>query len=266
MNQMSSTETGQITADAARVYDARFVPALFAQFAPWLVEFAKVATGSRVLDIATGTGIAAIAALDRGAHVTGLDLNPGMLAVARRKSVRIAWIEGDAAALTFADDSFDTVLCQFGAMFFPDRGAALTEMHRVMRPGGTLALAVFASLAETPVYRDLVPMLDRIVGPDAAEALTAPFILGDTTTLAAEIEAAGFSMARTETVTGTARHPSLDGWLDTEVGGWTISETVTPDQLAAIKTEARETFAQHIARDGSLAFPAPAHFLLARKP
>lgn len=265
MTDTSLAEKGQITTSAAEVYDSRFVPALFGQFAPWLVDFAGVRAGNIVLDLATGTGAAALAASAKCATVTGLDVNAGMLTVARRKSDAVTWEEGDAADLPFADTTFDAALCQFGFMFFPDRACVLTEMLRVLKPNGTLAIAVFDRLDRSPVYRDLVPMLSRIVSPAAGDALTAPFVLGDIATLTHEIETAGGKDIRVETVTGTARHTSTDAWLDTEVGGWTISEMVSPAQLDALKSEARQSFAEYIAPDGTFSFPAPAHFIAARK-
>ncbi len=265
MTDTSLAEKGQITASAAEVYDERFVPALFGQFAPWLTDFAGIAEGTNVLDIATGTGAAALAASDTGATVTGLDINSGMLTVARRKSDAVTWVEGDAANLPFAEESFDAALCQFGFMFFPDRARVLSEMLRVLKPGGALAIGVFDALDRTPVYRDLVPMLSRIIAPEAGEALKAPFVLGDTNVLAAEIEMAGGKEIRVKSVTGTARHPSIDAWLDTEIGGWTISEMVSHGQLDDLKAEARKTFAEHVAPDGTFSFPAPAHFFAARK-
>ncbi len=265
MTDHSMSERGQVTDQAAEVYDSRFVPSLFGQFAPWLTAFAGVGIGTHVLNVATGTGVAALAAADQGAKVTGIDINPGMLAVAKRKSDSILWEKADAQALPFPDASFDTVLCQFGLMFMPDRARALDESLRVLRPGGTLALAVFDALERTPAYRDLVPMLGRIVGLEAADALRPPFSLGDTSALVSEIEAAGGRQLRVKSVTGTARHHSLDAWLDTEIGGWTMSEMVSPSQLATLKTEARDLFAEYLAADGTVAFPAPAHFIAAIK-
>ena len=125
---MQNTETFQLSMAAAEAYEARFVPALFAEWAPHLVELAGVAPGQAVLDVACGTGIVARTAADtlEGAgRVVGLDLNEAMLAVARRVRPDIEWRQGDAASLPFPDGSFDTVLCQMALMFFPDRARAL---------------------------------------------------------------------------------------------------------------------------------------------
>ena len=133
-----SVETFQLSVEAAEVYEARFVPAIFGEWAPHLVEAAGVAPGQAVLDVACGTGVVARTAADRmggRGRVVGLDLNEGMLAVAGRLRPDIEWRQGDAAELPFEAGSFDAVLCQAALMFFPDRARALREMARVASPG-----------------------------------------------------------------------------------------------------------------------------------
>ena len=94
----------------------------------WLeADAAAIKQGDRVLDVACGTGVVARECARRGAAVTGLDLNEGMLTVARRISPDIDWHEGDASDLPFEDGSFDAVTCQFGLMFFPEREKSLRE-------------------------------------------------------------------------------------------------------------------------------------------
>ena len=91
---MTDHESWQVSGDAAEVYEQCFVPAIFGQWAPQLVDAAKVAARDRVLDVGCGTGVLARAAADRVAaesQVTGLDLNEGMLAVARRLRPQIDW-------------------------------------------------------------------------------------------------------------------------------------------------------------------------------
>ena len=131
---MSTGETYQIRTEAAEIYESTFVPALFGEWATVLVERSGVAPGQAVLDVACGTGVVARAAADRmgrAGQVTGVDLNPAMLAVARRLRSDIDWRQADAAALDLPDGSFDVVLCQSGLMFFPDVVQALREMGRV---------------------------------------------------------------------------------------------------------------------------------------
>ena len=108
------------------------------------LRVAKIRPGERVLDLATGTGITAIAARERGAHVTGVDLTPELLAVAKKKAedegfIDIEFREGDAEALPFGDASFDVVLSTRGHMFAPDQSKVAAELARVTRLRGRAA-------------------------------------------------------------------------------------------------------------------------------
>jgi ubiquinone/menaquinone biosynthesis C-methylase UbiE len=142
---MSKITRGQVTASAAEVYEEFYLPALFQEWTGPMLEAARVEPGARVLDVACGTGVLARALTERvgpRGSVVGLDINEGMLTVARRVSPRVEWRAGAAEALPFEAESFDAVLSQFGLMFFDDRRAAIREMQRVLKPGGRLAVAV----------------------------------------------------------------------------------------------------------------------------
>ncbi|TPE53773.1 class I SAM-dependent methyltransferase [Amaricoccus solimangrovi] len=262
MREEEEARKGQITAEAAKVYEDFFVPALFGQFGPWLAEAAGIG-GGRVLDVATGTGVAARAARDRGAAVTAVDINEGMLSVARRLAPGIEFLRAAAEALPFGEDAFDAVTCQFGLMFFDDRSRALTEMARVCRPGGRVAVAVFAGWRESPGYRDLIPLIGEIVGAEAAEALKAPFVLGGAGVLEALLAEAGLGGAAVSERIGRIRHASLDAWLDTEIGGWTLASMVDAPTLAALKSAARDRLSACCQPDGAVSFDAPARFAVA---
>lgn len=173
---IETTETFQIPIEAAEAYEARFVPALFGEWAPRVVEAAGVAPRHRVLDVACGTGVVARAAWarlgGRGA-VVGVDVNEAMLTVARRLEPAVDWRRGDAAALPCDAAAFDAVLCQSALMFFPDRTAALGEMARVCAPGGTVAVQVWSGLDEQPAYGPLVEVAARHAGREAVQMLSA---------------------------------------------------------------------------------------------
>jgi SAM-dependent methyltransferase len=112
-----------------------------------LVRHAGIRKGQRVLDVGCGTGVVAITAARRGAHVTGLDLTPQLLERARENAriaeVEVEWLEGDVEALPFADASFDVVVSQFGHMFAPRAEVAIREMLRVLKSGGTIAFSTW---------------------------------------------------------------------------------------------------------------------------
>ena len=101
--------------------------------------------GTRVLDVATGTGNLALPAARRGAVVTGVDIAPNLIEQARenakREGLDIKFDEGDVENLPYADGSFDAVITMFGAMFAPRPDVTAAEMTRVVRPGGVIAMA-----------------------------------------------------------------------------------------------------------------------------
>jgi SAM-dependent methyltransferase len=117
------------------------------QVAEVVVAAAGVAAGDDVLDVATGTGNAALIAARRGARVKGMDLTPKLLAVARERAAAegadIEFTEGNAQELSYGDAEFDRVTSVFGSMFAPDHAATAGELLRVTRPGGTIAVAAW---------------------------------------------------------------------------------------------------------------------------
>jgi ubiquinone/menaquinone biosynthesis C-methylase UbiE len=112
-----------------------------------VLEAANVVAGDKLLDVACGTGNLALPAAAAGAEVTGIDITPGLLEVARAyaevEGLQIDFQEGDAEALQFADSSFDKVISVFGMIFAPQHDLAAAEMVRTCRPGGTVAIAAW---------------------------------------------------------------------------------------------------------------------------
>ena len=126
---VSEHESGQVAVAAAEVYEEFFVPALFAEWPARVLQAAAVQNGDAVLDVACGTGILAREAVKRvgaSGSVVGIDINEGMLAVARRKAADISWKAAPAENLPFDARSFDRVVSQFGSDVFrrPKAGAA----------------------------------------------------------------------------------------------------------------------------------------------
>jgi len=264
---MRESETGQVTRSAAEVYEEFFVPALFEQWADRMVDAAAIESGHRVLDVACGTGFLALAAANRAGPggVVGLDVNAGMLAVARRKAPGIDWRQGRAEALPFDDESFDRVVSQFGLMFFEDRAAAIREMLRVVRRGGRVAMAVWVSLEATPGYAAVAGLLERLFGEQVADALRAPFCLGNRESLSRLLAEAGIDSAQIATPEGTARFASIQSWMFTDVKGWTLADQIDDRQFELLLKEAAEVLQPFAKSDGSVAFDMPAHIVAVTK-
>lgn len=253
----------------AEVYDAQFVPALFAQWGPVVSAEAGVQKGDRVLDVACGTGALALAAAriaGPSGSVVGLDSNPEMLTVARRKAVQIEWREGTAEALPFSDNSFDAVVSQFGLMFFEDKPKALSEMMRVLKPNGRLAVAVCDAVENSPGYGAFALLLDRLFGKDVGDAFRAPFCLGDAGRLHEICNEAG--LAGTEVVrrNGNVRFKSIDALVSTERACvWTLGGVLTAEQFERLVKESETVLKPFTTDDGSVEFDMPSLIIRARK-
>ncbi len=266
MTDSTTSETFQIPIEAAEAYEEAFVPAFFAQWAPALCAAGGLRAGLRVLDVACGTGIVArtAAGIVGAANVTGVDLNEAMLIVARRVRPDIDYRQGDVASLPFADASFDAVLCQMALMFFPDRAAAIAEMGRVCRPGGAVVIAVPGDLGEQPAYGPFVEMAARYAGPEARSLLSSYFACGVVDELVAQFERAGLRVSGVQTEHGTARFPSVDALVATEVDSTPLASRITPAVHAQIAAGAREVLAPFTTSDGRLEAPFVTQVVAAR--
>lgn len=250
----------------ARAYESVHVPALFRQWCAPALDAAHVRTGQRVLDVACGTGILAREAVRRvgpSGTVAGVDPGHGMLAVAGELAPDIEWKEGVAESLPFPSASFDAVVSQFGLMFFPDRGKAVREMLRVLKPGGKLAVAVWDSLENSDAYPVAVDLLERLAGPAAADALRAPFVLGDKDALASLFTDAGATSVNVETKGGTARFPSIRVMVEADLRGWlpVMGVFLSEEKIETILAEAEGALADYVTADGQVVFRTLAHIV-----
>ena len=182
--------------NAAENYERYFVPSIGRPVAADLVGRAALRPGERVLDVACGTGIAARLAAERvgpSGAVVGLDLNPGMLAVARAMAppgLSIAWHEAPAEAIPLPDEGFDVVLCGMGLQFFSNRETGLREMRRVLVPGGRLLANVPGPTP--PPLEAMAEALSRHVSPESASFVHTVFSLHDADEIRSLATAAGF--------------------------------------------------------------------------
>ncbi|HEX5052108.1 MAG TPA: methyltransferase domain-containing protein [Planctomycetota bacterium] len=198
-------------------YERFFVPAIGAPLAVDLLHHAGLRPGERVLDVACGTGVVARLAspqVEPGGSVAGLDVHPGMLAVARSATppgMRIAWHQASAEAMPLPDASFDVVLCQMGLQFLPDKRAALREMRRVLVHGGRLVLNVPGPIPR--LFAVMAEGLARHIGPEAAGFVKQVFSLSDTAEIGDLVGGAGFEDVSVRSDTRTLHLPAAEQFL-----------------------------------------------------
>lgn len=268
MSERDAASAGQISDPAAEIYETFFVPALFGQWTDTVLDAAGLVAGEDVLDVGCGTGVLARAAarrLDGSGSVTGVDINDGMLAIASRTADAVAWHRAPAERLPFSDRSFDRVVSQFAAMFFADQQASLREMVRVTRPGGSITLATWASIDQSPGYAAMIELLQRLFGDEAAAALMAPFTLGSEAELRRVTRATLPEVVITRH-SGTARFDSLEAWVHTDIRGWTLADMIDDEQYATLLAAAKTDLADFVDADGRVSFPAPALVATSSRP
>lgn len=255
--------------EAAWAYERLHVNALFQQWTNPVLAAAAVTEGSRVLDVACGTGVLARAAHGRVSvrgSVTGVDINPAMLSVAASVEPGVTWIEGEAGQLPFDDDSFDAVVCQFGLMFFPDPVRAIHEMLRCVSPDGRVAVAVWDALERCEAYSLSVDLLNRRAGPAAAEGLRAPFVMGHPGSLRDMFQEAGARTISISTLPGTAVFPSVRSMVEADLRGWLPIMGVCLEEavIGSVLNEAENTLGEYVVSDKTMVFDVSAHIIVAQ--
>jgi ubiquinone/menaquinone biosynthesis C-methylase UbiE len=218
--------------EAAQVYDDIMVPRLFQPWADLLLDQIGLQAGDVLLDVACGPGTVARQAATRlgpSGRVTGCDVSPAMLAMARSKptadaSAPIDYLECPADALSVPVAAHDVATCQQGLQFVGDRQSALREMHRALRPGGQLGIAVWCSIDQCPPFAALAAALAKVIGDQIAAAYRdGPWGLAHSD-LAAQVKRAGFTVVR------ASRHQlpvTFDG------GPGQLLQTLTASAVAA---------------------------------
>jgi ubiquinone/menaquinone biosynthesis C-methylase UbiE len=188
----------------------------------WLVAALDVPPDATLLELAAGmgdTGFEAARRLGPGGHLITSDLSEGMLAGARRRAAalgleRVDLRRVDAEHIDLPDGAVDAVVCRYGYMLVPDPAAALAETRRVLRPGGTLALAVWGPPDRNPFFTVVVTALVELgllPPPDPADP--GVFALADEAHLRAQLAAAGFTDVRTEPVPVTFAVADAHGYV-----------------------------------------------------
>jgi SAM-dependent methyltransferase len=190
-----------------QVYEACLVPVIFEPYAADLVLRLRGRSVSRILEVAAGTGVvtrALASGLSNNVAVVATDLNRAMLdhAVATGTARPVQWREADAMGLPFPDGAFDAVVCQFGAMFFPDKAGAFCEARRVLRPGGVFLFSVWDRISENEFADAVTAALETVFPGDPPRFLArTPHGYHDPSVIERDLARGGFrNAARIETV------------------------------------------------------------------
>jgi ubiquinone/menaquinone biosynthesis C-methylase UbiE len=204
-------------ASPAENYQRYFVPAIGRPVAEDLVAVANLQTGERVLDVACGTGVVTRLAAERvgpSGAVAGLDVNPGMLAVARSHTppdVSIEWHQADAESMPLPDQAFDIVLCQMGLQFVSNKLAALREMRRVLKTGGRALITVPGP--KPALFAAMTDALARHLSPQAASFGDLVFSMHDIDELREIMRGAGFPKVDVQAKLKSLRLPAPKEFL-----------------------------------------------------
>jgi ubiquinone/menaquinone biosynthesis C-methylase UbiE len=234
------------SAEAAEGYDRTFGCCVTVPLIPALLNFARLTPGMRILDICTGTGLVADAALKvvgPTGHVMAADISPAMLNKARERlgqHANCSFAVEDGQSLSLPDGSLDAVLCSLGLMFFPDPARGVAEFRRVLRPGGCLTISVgTAAEYDTEAIRALARH-----APHLTEAAERMFSLDDAARLRSLFEDAGLRNIETATETQRITRPSFAAYFEPyERGGGAIGQA-----YAALPEEVRRTVREEVRR------------------
>ncbi len=261
----------------AEIYEAFMVPFRFRPWAETLIQRLDPPLGTRLLDVACGTGIVARVAAARlrdGGTVVGIDMNPAMIEVARSASagegLAIEWFVGNAGELPFPDDSFDIVTIQQALQFFPDQPAALRECLRVLAPGGSIAAEVWSSLEKQGIQRAYTEAIARVTGSPSMHAA-----YGTTTAqqLHDRIASAGFADVSVDEVTIAVSYDDPDCYAERMVQGTSAGVPAmhgrSDDERAALSRAVAADMADAVRAttvDGRLVTESTTFIAIGRKP
>lgn len=256
--------------ETAEAYNELLVPALFQEWADRIAKTDEIKPSHKVLDVACGTGVLArtVATQLSESSVTGLDPNPGMLAVARRTAPNIDWQQGSAEELPFSNETFDIVLCQFGLMLFSLPKTAIHEMMRVLKKGGYMILAVFDSINNIPAYKIMADLFARKIDTSVGEALRFPFSMGDIDKLHSLFSEADLNDAEITNKKGVARFSNPRHMVLSDVKGWfPFAQIHLDDQMIESVVKEAETVLEPFRTiEGKIQFDVSVHIIKVHKP
>jgi ubiquinone/menaquinone biosynthesis C-methylase UbiE len=270
------TAFGSASVAAMEVYDEVFVSRLFTPWGDVLLGELALRPGESVLDVACGPGsVTRMAAhrVGRQGRLLGCDLSAAMLAIGRAKpglsdAAPIEYVEAPADALPVASESFDVAVCQQGLQFFPDRSAALAEVHRTLRPGGRVGIAVWTAIEDSPVFAAMYEALREATGDELAERYRAgPWGLPEAHELHDLVTAAGFEgvLVNRHTVDVVFEGGPAQFASTLAASGIAAEVEALPTEQQAELLQAFDEHASPLCRDGTLRSTTTSNVALARR-
>ena len=249
-------------------FSARYAKVAIPEFRPYgrrLIELAGLRKGMWALDVATGPGEPALTIARRvgpGGLVLGVDFSPAMIRLARGRAKRVGaghahFREMDAERLRLADMTFDRAFCRFGLMLMPDAERALREMHRVLVPGGRVAVAVWSAQSKVNtmgVVRRVLQRYDAFHPPPGAPDF---FRFGKAGTCERALRAAGFRQVRAERLSVEWVFKGPDEFWDSMKKGPLLQRAlakVSPAVRRAVKDDVLRAL-EKFRRSGKLRIP-----------
>ncbi len=226
-------------------YDRHLGPVLFEPYAKDLAARVNVSEGGSVLELACGSGIATRRLRDRltpSVQLVATDLNEAMMNYAAQKfqaGESVEWKQADATELPFADQSFDVVVCQFGLMFFPDKPAAVAEVRRVLKPGGSFVFNVWDAIELNDLAQAAYATILKFFPENPPDFYDVPFSFHDGKAIRSLVAGAGFHDIDLQVISKTSTSPSARDVAHGLIHGNPVINAINErDELKAPEVEA----------------------------
>jgi ubiquinone/menaquinone biosynthesis C-methylase UbiE len=247
---LNISQNWQLNLEAAELYEAIPVPTILGPAARLLVEHASINSDSNVIDVGCGTGAATryvANIVSSPGSVTGVDINAGMIEVAKslpKGSGRsVDWYECSAFELPFEENTFNVAISAQTIQFLDDRARALSEISRVLKPDGQLAISTWCSIEKNPYFDALVKVVSKFLGAETASGLEAAFTLTSSSEIAKLLTHAGLKNSTVDAFEINLDLPPIEDFVARH-----ISATPMAGSFSAAPESTQQDLAKEVAK------------------